>query len=92
MIEAATKIMDKYGPADQTTKYDPKVVRAAYLKAIRPEIQESIAEFNRRPESGDALGALSWKVEMAQAKWHFTLTELGVPPAIARRVEYVNAR
>lgn len=83
IMEFAT-IMDSYKAPEGA---DPKVVRNAYLRAIKPEIQEAIADFNKPQSNRAESNSLEGLVETAQNKWHFTADELGIPPAIQQKLK-----
>lgn len=86
VFEKFAGFMDKYGPSSESEKFDSKVVRAAYLKMVRPEIKEALDHLAKYPDSADAQGGVFGLVQDAQEKWHFTLAELGVPAATWKKI------
>jgi outer membrane murein-binding lipoprotein Lpp len=85
MIKEIAGIADEYGQPDDTKSFEPAVFRAAYLRVIKPQVQEVLTEFQKRPDSGDLQGSLSMMVFDAQ-EWHITPAELGIPANVTKKL------
>jgi len=81
-VKTFAELIDKFGPEGA----DPKVIRTAYLKAIKGEVQETLAELKQRPDSGDLQGLLIGTAEEAK-EWQFTAMEIGIPADIAKKLQ-----
>jgi hypothetical protein len=71
-------IMGMYGPAYEGRTYDPKVIREAYLRAVKPELRTLTSLRARNPEDKLVNEKLGKKIIEAQDTWHFTYAELGI--------------
>jgi hypothetical protein len=86
MVKQIATMADEYGPSPDSKKaFEPPVFRAAYLRIIKPQIQEVLTEFQKRPDSGDLEGSLSMMVADAQ-EWHITPAELGIPANVVKKL------
>jgi CRISPR/Cas system CMR-associated protein Cmr5 small subunit len=75
-VEKVVVWMDKYG--SKSERFEPVIVRDAYLRAIKPTIKEKLGELVRSRYSEDEKKAFKGLVERAQ-KWKLSLDDLAVP-------------
>lgn len=73
--------LERYGDQD----YDKKVIRAAYLRVLKPELKEALADYKARPESSDAQGSLFWLIRNAVEEWQFSPEELAIPADVMKK-------
>lgn len=87
VIEQFATMFDKYkvvltqNPNERGAEH--LVIRDAYLRAVKVEIKEALAELER---TGDA-GNLFEVVQGAMDQWHFSLRELEVPEATWKKIK-----
>lgn len=81
-IKIFAEIIDQYGPEGA----DPKIVRAAYLKAAKADVSEALVELKSRPESSDLQG---WIVGLAEEakEWQFSPNEIGIPADLQKKLD-----
>lgn len=80
------KLMDQYGGVIGDEVFDPVIVRAACLRAVKPEVQEVLVTVKKYDEGSDVVAALSHYVDTARATWHFTPAEIGIPKDVIERL------
>ena len=86
MVKNVATLSDTYGlPRAGETKFNPAVIREAYVRAIKPQVQEALAELRNRPDSSDVLGWVGNLLRDAE-EWHIAPAELGVPATVVKKL------
>lgn len=83
-IAELANLINDYGDPNA----DPQVARVAYLRAVKPLIQKALTRRNNEEELEVDTSELEDLVREAVEVWHFTMAELEISPATAKKFNF----